>query len=144
MTDPSRPTEPPSAPRRPGGGLVALLDELADRVPEVRCALVLSHDGLPTGASEGCSPADAAHLSALASGFHSLAAAAGRHFQAGGARRTVVQLDGGILFVLAAGRGSALAVLTGSGTDMGLVSHEMARLIRRAGEHLPAPPGNRP
>lgn len=64
------------------GELDWLLDDLVMRVSEVRHAVVLSNDGLAVGASTGLSREDAEHLAAVASGFHSLAKGAGRHFGA--------------------------------------------------------------
>ncbi|MEU6309475.1 roadblock/LC7 domain-containing protein [Streptomyces sp. NPDC047014] len=113
-----------------------LLDQLVHRVREVRHAVVLSGDGLAVGASSGLGREDAEHLAAVASGFHSLAKGAGRHFRAGGVRQTMVEMDEGFLFVAAAGDGSCLAVLSGAGADVGLIAYEMARLVKRVGEHL--------
>ncbi|MFE2048175.1 roadblock/LC7 domain-containing protein [Streptomyces sp. NPDC059459] len=117
-----------------------LLDDLVIRVGEVRHAVVLSNDGLAVGASTGLGREDAEHLAAVASGFHSLAKGAGRHFGAGGVRQTMVEMDDGFLFVAAAGEGSCLAVLTAVTADIGLVAYEMARLVRRVGEHLRTAP----
>ncbi|WP_399882262.1 roadblock/LC7 domain-containing protein [Streptomyces sp. BBFR51] len=117
-----------------------LLDDLVGCVHEVRHAVVLSNDGLPVGASDGLDREDAEHLAAVASGFHSLAKGAGRHFGAGGVRQTMVEMDDGFLFVAAAGDGSCLAVLTAVTADIGLVAYEMARLVRRVGEHLHTAP----
>ncbi|WP_420865661.1 roadblock/LC7 domain-containing protein, partial [Streptomyces prasinopilosus] len=72
---------------------------------------MLSGDGLATGASGALSREDSEHLAAVASGFHSLAKGVGRHFEAGGVRQTIVELDEAFLFVTAAGDGSCLAVL---------------------------------
>ncbi len=83
-----------------------LLDDLVGCVREVRHAVVLSNDGLAVGASTGLGREDAEHLAAVASGFHSLAKGAGRHFGAGGVRQTMVEMDDGFLFVAAAGDGS--------------------------------------
>ena len=94
------------------GELDWLLDDLVLRVSEVRHAVVLSNDGLAVGASSDLRREDAEHLAAVASGFHSLAKGAGRHFGAGGVRQTMVEMDDGFLFVAAAGDGSCLAVLT--------------------------------
>lgn len=121
------------------GDLDWLLDDLVVRVGEVRHAVVLSGDGLPVGASAGLSREDAEHLAAVASGFHSLAKGAGRHFRAGGVRRTMVEMDDGFLFVAAAGEGSCLALLTAARADIGLIAYEMARLVNRVGEHLRTP-----
>ncbi|GAA0267032.1 roadblock/LC7 domain-containing protein [Streptomyces polychromogenes] len=117
-----------------------LLDELVTRVREVRHAVVLSNDGLAVGSSSGLGREDAEHLAAVASGFHSLAKGAGRHFHAGDVRQTMVEMDEGFLFVAAAGDGSCLAVLSTAGADIGLIAYEMARLVKRVGEHLYSPP----
>ncbi|NXY98605.1 roadblock/LC7 domain-containing protein [Streptomyces sp. BR123] len=122
------------------GELDWLLDELVVRVREVRHAVVLSNDGLAVGASGTLSLEDAEHLAAVASGFHSLAKGAGRHFRVGGVRQTMVELDDGLLFVAAAGDGSCLTVLSAAGADIGLIAYEMARLVKRVGEHLYTPP----
>ncbi|MFI1396132.1 roadblock/LC7 domain-containing protein [Streptomyces sp. NPDC020681] len=122
------------------GDLDWLLDDLVLHVGEVRHAVVLSNDGLPVGASHGLTREDAEHLAAVASGFHSLAKGAGRHFDAGGVRQTMVEMDDGFLFVAAAGEGSCLAVLTSVVADIGLIAYEMARLVKRVGEHLRTPP----
>ncbi|MBN0043494.1 roadblock/LC7 domain-containing protein [Streptomyces actuosus] len=121
------------------GELDWLLDDLVTRASDVRHVVVLSGDGLAIGSSTGLGREDAEHLAAVASGFHSLAKGAGRHFGAGGVRRTVVEMDGGFLFVAAVGGGSCLAVLTAVTADIGLVAYEMARLVKRVGEHLHAP-----
>lgn len=92
---------------RRSGELDWLLDDLVTRVGEVRHAVVLSGDGLAVGASSALSREDAEHLAAVASGFHSLAKGAGRHFRAGDVRQTMVEMDDGFLFVAAAGRGRA-------------------------------------
>lgn len=121
------------------GELDWLLDDLVARAGEVRHAVVLSGDGLAVGASSALSREDAEHLAAVASGFHSLAKGAGRHFRAGDVRRTMVEMDEGFLFVAAAGEGSCLAVLSTASADIGLVAYEMARLVNRVGEHLGTP-----
>ncbi|MFZ3571845.1 roadblock/LC7 domain-containing protein [Streptomyces sp. BH097] len=118
------------------GELNWLLDDLVERVAGISKAMVLSGDGLPTGVSEGLSREDSEHLAAVASGFHSLAKGVGRHFEAGGVRQTVVELDEAFLFVTAAGDGSCLAVLSDADSDVGLVAYEMTLLVKRVGAHL--------
>lgn len=117
-------------------GLDWLLDDLTERIDQVRHALVLSNDGLVTSASERLAREDAEHLAAVASGLHSLAKGSGRHFDAGRVRQTMVEFDDGVLFVTAAGDGSCLCVLAGSEADMGQIAYEMALLVNRVGEHL--------
>jgi predicted regulator of Ras-like GTPase activity (Roadblock/LC7/MglB family) len=51
-------------------------------------------------------------------------------------RQTVVEMESAILFVMAAGEGSCLAVLASLGADMGLVAYEMAVLVKRVGHHM--------
>ncbi|MEU6339773.1 MULTISPECIES: roadblock/LC7 domain-containing protein [unclassified Streptomyces] len=121
-------------------GLTWLMDDLTERVPHVRHALVLSGDGLVTGASTSLDRATAEHLAAVSSGFHSLAKGAGRHFEAGGVRQTMVEFDDGFLFVTAAGEGSCLSVLSGVQADVGQIAYEMTLMVHRVGEHLGVAP----
>ncbi|WP_329330186.1 roadblock/LC7 domain-containing protein [Streptomyces luteogriseus] len=132
--------DPSTQSARRSGELDWLLDDLVLRVSDIRHAVVLSNDGLAVGASTGLRREDAEHLAAVASGFNSLAKGAGRHFGAGGVRQTMVEMDEGFLFVAAAGDGSCLALLTAVTADIGLVAYEMARLIKRVGEHLGTAP----
>ncbi|MFJ1733963.1 MULTISPECIES: roadblock/LC7 domain-containing protein [unclassified Streptomyces] len=122
------------------GELNWLLDDLVDRVGSIRKAVVLSGDGLATGVSKDLTREDGEHLAAVASGFHSLAKGVGRHFDAGGVRQTVVELDEAFLFVTAAGDGSCLAVLADADSDVGLVAYEMTLLVKRVGAHLATAP----
>ncbi|ANZ20090.1 roadblock/LC7 domain-containing protein [Streptomyces noursei] len=122
------------------GELNWLLDELVERVGSIRKALILSSDGLPTGASKDLTREDSEHLAAVASGFHSLAKGVGRHFKAGGVRQTLIELDDAFLFVSAAGDGSCLAVLADADSDVGLIAYEMTLLVKRVGTHLGTAP----
>ncbi|MEU6573935.1 roadblock/LC7 domain-containing protein [Streptomyces sp. NPDC046805] len=116
-----------------------LLEDLATRVEEIRHAVVLSGDGLPIGTTQNLSRDDGERFAAIASGFHSLAKGAGHHFTAGGVVQTLVELEDGFLFVVAAGEGSCLAVFSDAGADIGLVAYEMAQLVKRVGAHLGVP-----
>lgn len=134
-------TAPNAASHAAGSGeLNWLLDELVERVGSIRMALVLSGDGLARGASQGLTREDSEHLAAVASGFHSLAKGVGRHFEAGGVRQTVVELEEAFLFVTAAGDGSCLAVLADADSDVGQVAYEMTLLVKRVGVHLGTAP----
>ncbi|MCQ4041338.1 roadblock/LC7 domain-containing protein [Streptantibioticus rubrisoli] len=121
-------------------GLDWLLEDLVARTSEVRQAVLLSSDGLPTASSQGLARADIEHLAALCSGFNSLAKAVGEQFRAGGMRQTMVMLEDAYLFVTPAGAGSCLAVLCDAGTDVGQLGYEMSLLVKRAGRHLGTPP----
>jgi predicted regulator of Ras-like GTPase activity (Roadblock/LC7/MglB family) len=122
------------------GQLSWLLDNLVDQVEHVRQALILSRDGLVVAASRGLAPEDSEHLSALAAGLQSLARGAGRHFGAGQVRQTIIEMDSAFLFVMAAGRGTCLAVLTAADPNVGLIAYEMAMLVRRTGKYLATEP----
>ena len=122
------------------GQLSWLLDNLVNQVEHVRQALVLSRDGLVVAASRGLTPEDSEHLSALAAGLQSLARGTGRHFGAGEVRQTIIEMDSAFLFVIAAGRGTCLAVLTSADPNVGLIAYEMAMLVRRMGKYLAAEP----
>lgn len=113
-----------------------LLDDLASRVDGFRRAVILSRDGLLIAATRDLTREDAEHLSAVASAIQSLAAGTGDRFTAGGVRQTIVELEQGILFVMAAGEGSGLAALCPPNADAGTVAYEMAMLAKRARPHL--------
>lgn len=123
-------------PIQPRGELNWLLDDLVTRVAEVQHAVVLSGDGLPVGGSSDLTREDRERFAAIASGFHSLAKGTGQNFRAGGVIQTMVELEGGFLFVVAAGNRSCLAVFGDANADIGLVAYEMARLVKQVREHL--------
>ncbi|GIJ24370.1 roadblock/LC7 domain-containing protein [Micromonospora lutea] len=116
-----------------------LLDDLLERVPTARHAVVLSADGLLLGSSANLETADAEHLCALASGLSSLARGASRQLAGGPVRQTVVEMESAYLLVTAAGQGACLAVASEVDADIGLVAYEMAMLVTRVGENLGVP-----
>lgn len=121
---------------RQPGQLDWLLDDLVARVAEVTRAVILSRDGLAIGASSTLTREDSEYLCAAAAGFQSLARGTSQHFGGGAVRQTVVEMESAILFIMAAGEGSCLAVLATLGADLGQVAYEMALLVRRVGHHL--------
>jgi predicted regulator of Ras-like GTPase activity (Roadblock/LC7/MglB family) len=122
------------------GELSWLLDNLVSQVEHVRRALVLSSDGLTVAASRDLRREDAEHLSALAAGVQSLARGTGRHFSSGEVRQTIIEMDSDFLFIIAAGQGTCLAVMSSADADVGLIAYEMAILVRRMGKYLAAKP----
>src|ERR1700724_3861475 len=122
------------------GQLSWLLDNLVEQVEPVEQALVLSRDGLVVAASRGLTREDSEHLSALAAGVQSLARGTGQHFHGGRVRQTIIEMANAFLFVIAAGRGTPLAVLTSAVPKVGVVAYEMASLVRRMGKYLAAEP----
>lgn len=113
-----------------------LLDELVRNVPKIRLALLLSNDGLALATSSDVARDESEHIAAVASGLNSLAKGASRHFDAGAVRQTMIELDGGFLFVVAAGGGTCLTVFANAGADIGLIAYEMGHMINQVGEHM--------
>ena len=122
------------------GGVSWLLEDLAAKADHVRQAVVLSPDGLTLGSSPGLSQEDAEHLAALAAAVYSLARGAGRRFQGGQVRQTIIEMDAALLFISAADEGTCIAVLADTDADAGLIAYEMAMLVKRVGWHLVAKP----
>jgi uncharacterized protein len=122
------------------GQLGWLLDDLVDKVEPIEQALILSRDGLVVAASRGLSREDSEYLSALAAGVQSLARGTGEHFRGGNVRQTIIEMEKAFLFVVAAGRGTCLTVLTTADPNVGVVAYEMAMLVRRMGKYLAAEP----
>ncbi|MFY1701326.1 MULTISPECIES: roadblock/LC7 domain-containing protein [Micromonospora] len=125
--------------QKSAGDLAWLLDDLVGRVKQAEHAIVLSVDGLLMAASTGMSREDAEHLAAVASGIQSLAKGAGKRFDGGPVRQTVIEMETRFLFVTAAGHGACLAVLAAEDADVGLIAYEMAMVVGRAGRFLVAP-----
>jgi predicted regulator of Ras-like GTPase activity (Roadblock/LC7/MglB family) len=117
-----------------------LLDGLVDKVEPVEQALILSRDGLVVAASRGLSREEGEHLSALAAGVQSLARGTGEHFRGGKVRQTIIEMELAFLFVIEAGKGTCLAVLTSAEPNVGVIAYEMAMLVRRMGKYLGTEP----
>jgi len=116
-----------------------LVNDLVDRVAHVDQAVVLSHDGLLIAKSSEISREDAERLSAVASGMHGMARSAGRQFNRGGVRQTIVEMESGFLFVTAGGNGACIGVLGSEEADVGLIAYEMEMLVARVGQYLSTP-----
>src|SRR5260370_25476480 len=101
------------------GQLSWLLDSLVGRLEHVRQALILSRDGLVVAASQNLSREDGEHLSALAAGVQSLARGAGRQFDGGEVRQTIIEMESAFLFITAAGQGTRLAVPPARQSNLG-------------------------
>jgi predicted regulator of Ras-like GTPase activity (Roadblock/LC7/MglB family) len=115
------------------GDLRWLLDDLVERVEYVEHAAVLSADGLLIATSHGLTRDDGEHLSAVASGFQSLARGVGERFGGGNVRQTIIELESRFMLVAAAGQGACLAVLAEAAADIGLIAYEMAMLVTPVG-----------
>jgi predicted regulator of Ras-like GTPase activity (Roadblock/LC7/MglB family) len=113
-----------------------LIGNFARSTPGVAHAVVVSADGLPVAVSERLDRAKVDQLAAIASGVASLSQGAARCFDGGLVRQTVVEMERGLLFVMAISDGSCLAVLAASSCDVGVVGYQMAVLVVRVGEVL--------
>ncbi|MBW4720511.1 roadblock/LC7 domain-containing protein [Saccharothrix obliqua] len=119
-----------------------LLENLLDRTPGSRHALVLSKDGLKLCRSGGLSVDQADQLAAIASGMQSLSYGASVEFGdgTGGVRQSMTEFHGGLLFIVEAGQGAHLAVLAADDADAGVIGHNMNELVEQLGDYLSTPP----
>lgn len=122
--------------------LTWLMEGLLERTPGARHALVLSRDGLRLCRTPELSVDRADQLSAIAAGIQSLSHGASLEFGdgSGGVRSAMAEFHGGVLFIVEAGEGAHLAVVTDEEADAGLVGHNMSELVEQLGEHLSAKP----
>jgi uncharacterized protein len=118
------------------GGLDWLLTSFARRIPDVTHALAVSVDGLTLAASAGLPVDRSDQLSAITSGLASLTVGAAKCLSTGRVRQTVVDMDGGVLLVMAVGDRAQLAVLGSSGCDLGQIGYETALLAHRVASAL--------
>ncbi|HTU05995.1 MAG TPA: roadblock/LC7 domain-containing protein [Trebonia sp.] len=120
----------------PAQDLNWLVTDFAVRVPGVAHAVIVSSDGLPLAFSDGFPQERADQLAAVTSGLASLTQGAARVFQGGGVIHTMVEMEGGVLVVMAISHGASLAVLASPDCDLGLVSYEMSLMVERAGRMI--------
>jgi uncharacterized protein len=113
-----------------------LVTDFAERVADVAHAAVISADGVPLALSEGIPGDSAEYFAAITSGLVSLMDGAARIFQAGLPTRALVEMEGGLMLVMAISDGSSLTVLTVREANTELVSYEMTLLVEAAGEVL--------
>ena len=113
-----------------------LVDNLAKRTPGVAHAMVVSADGLPVAVSDRLDRTRADQLAAIASGLASLTQGGARCIEGGLVKQTVVEMNRGLLLVMAISDGSCLTVLVGTSCDVGVVAYEMTMLVSRAGDVL--------
>ncbi|MFD6287399.1 roadblock/LC7 domain-containing protein [Streptomyces sp. NPDC060205] len=119
-----------------------LVQGLLARTPGARHALVLSRDGLKLCSTPELSVDQADHLAAIAAGIQALSHGASLQFGdgTGDVRSAMTEFYGGILFIVEAGEGAHLALVTTEDADTGLVGHNMGQLVEQLDGHLSAPP----
>jgi uncharacterized protein len=121
-----------------------LVTDFTARVADVAHAAVVSADGVPLALSEHIPAGFAGQLAAITSGLTSLMQGAARLFEAGQPTQALVEMEGGLMFVMAISDGSSLAVLAAPECDTDLVSYEMTLLVEAVGDVLtPAARGPR-
>jgi predicted regulator of Ras-like GTPase activity (Roadblock/LC7/MglB family) len=113
-----------------------LVTDFTTRVADVAHAAVVSADGVPLALSEHIPDGFAAQLAAIISGLTSLMQGAARMFEAGDPTQALVEMEGGLMFVMAISGGSSLAVLAAPECDTDLVAYEMTRLVEAVGDVL--------
>jgi len=123
----------------PAQDLDWMINNFIERVADAAHALVVSSDGFPVASSAGLPPDRADQLAAVTSGLASLTQGASRMFEGGAVTQTVVEMQLGVLIIMAINDGSILAVLARRDCDMGLVAYEMTLLTERAGNALTPP-----
>ncbi|MCX4388859.1 roadblock/LC7 domain-containing protein [Micromonospora peucetia] len=117
-------------------GLDWLLANFAEQVPDVSHALAVSGDGLRLAASPHLATDQVDQLSAVISGLASLTIGAARLMSAGRVRQQIVDMDGGVLLVMAVGERALVGVLAAPGCDLGQIGYETAMLVQRVAEAL--------
>lgn len=119
-----------------------LIEGLLERTPGARHALVLSRDGLKLCRTQELTEDQADQLAAIAAGIQSLSHGASVEFGdgSGGVRSAMTEFYGGVLFIVEAGEGAHLAMVTTEDADSGLVGHNMSELVEQIGAHLTAQP----
>ena len=120
-------------------GLDQHITSFTERVPGVLHTLVVSPDGVPVAVSDRIQRDHLEMLSAITSGFISLAGGAGRILDGGAVTQGLVVMERGTLVIMAITDGSSLAVLTTAAADLDLVAYEMTMLLEQAGSIFTPP-----
>jgi uncharacterized protein len=113
-----------------------LLTTFARRVPHIAYALAVSVDGLALASTQGLPHDEADRLAAITSGLVSLTIGAAASLTTGRVRQTVIDMDGGVLLIMAVGDRAHLAVLATPGCDLGQTGYETALLAQRVAAAL--------
>jgi predicted regulator of Ras-like GTPase activity (Roadblock/LC7/MglB family) len=120
--------------------LDGLLTRLVEQVAHVRCAVVVSEDGLVVSKSTSFPRPEAERLAATASALMSLNRSVCADFSGGAVLQSLLEMSSGYLALTSAGTGAYLAVITTENADVGVVVFEMNMLVKKIGEHLSALP----
>jgi predicted regulator of Ras-like GTPase activity (Roadblock/LC7/MglB family) len=113
-----------------------LVADFTARVVHVAHAIVVSSDGVPMALSDDIPGDFVEQLAAITCGLVGLIQGAARILDAGPATRVLVDMEGGLMLVMAMSDGSSLAVLAAPECDTDLVSYEMTLLVEAVGDVL--------
>jgi uncharacterized protein len=113
-----------------------LVTDFAARVVHVAHAIVVSSDGVPMALSDSIPSGFAEQLAAITCGLIGLVQGAARVLEAGLVKRALVDMEGGLMLVMAMSNGSSLAVLAAPDCDTELISYEMTLLVEAVGDAL--------
>jgi len=104
------------------------LARFTSRVPGVRHALAVGTDGLLTGASPNLPRDRADAMAAITAGLVSLTARSARLFEGGNVSLTMLEAQGGYLFLMS-GPVHSLVAWADRTCDVGQVGYELAILV---------------
>jgi predicted regulator of Ras-like GTPase activity (Roadblock/LC7/MglB family) len=96
----------------------------------------VSADGLKLAASDRLEEHNADQVAAIASGLSSLTVGAATCFKAGRVIQTVIEMEGGYLFLASISDGACLAVLAALNSDLELVTYDMTLLAEQVGQQM--------
>ena len=113
-----------------------LVANFARITPGVAHAIVVAADGIPVAVSERLDGRRVGQLAALTSGLASLTSGAADCLGLGTVKHTIIQMDLGLLLVMAISDGSCLAVLAERSSKVNVIAYEMAVLAARVGGAL--------
>src|SRR5262249_24037289 len=113
-----------------------LVTDFTTRVTDVAHAVVVSAVGGPLALSKHIPHQFAEQLAALTWGLASRMAGAARIFEAGQPTQALVDMEAGLMSVMAISDGSSLAVLAAPECDTDLVAYEMSLLVEAVGDVL--------
>jgi predicted regulator of Ras-like GTPase activity (Roadblock/LC7/MglB family) len=113
-----------------------LVADFTTRVAGVAHAMVVSADGVPLAVSEYIPEDFAGQFAAITCGLYSLIQGAARIFEAGQPEQCLVEMETGLMIVMAVSDGASLAVLAALDCDTDVVSYEMTVLVEQVGHVL--------
>lgn len=121
---------------RPIGDLDWAMANFVGRVPGVLQAFAVASDGLLLASSDPSRRDQADSVAAIASGLVSLTSGAANLLHGGRVAQTLVELDAGMLLLMALPDGTALVTWSDRSCDIGQVGYELALLADRIGQNL--------